>query len=44
MIWEISPFSNFEILGAFVNRFTADDKYAVPDSENFRFPIEKKLY
>ena len=43
MIWKISPLSKFEILGAFVNRFTANDKYAVPDCENMQFPIEKQL-
>ena len=39
-----SPLSKFEILGAFVNTLAADDKYAVPDCENLRFPIQMELY
>ena len=44
MIWKISHWSKFQILGAFVNRLSADDKYAVPDCENLRFPIQMELY
>ena len=34
MIWKISRLSKLEILGAFVKRLTANDKYDVPDCEN----------
>ena len=36
MIWKISPWFKFEIIGLFVNTWTADYKYPVPDCENFR--------
>ena len=35
MIWKISPLLKFEILIVFVNTMTADEKYPVPDCENF---------
>ena len=31
MIWKISPWLKFEIIGLFVNTWTADYKYPVPD-------------
>ena len=34
---------NFEIIGLFVNTWTADYKYPVPDSENLAFPIQIQL-
>ena len=43
MIRKISALSKFEILGAFVNTLTADDKYAFPDCENLGFPIQVQL-
>ena len=43
MIWKMSPLSKFEILGAFVNRWTSNDKYDVPDCENLGFPIQMQL-
>ena len=39
MIRKISPLVKFEILIVFVDTFTADDKYPVPDCENLLFPI-----
>ena len=39
MIWKISPLVKFEILIVFVDTFTNDDKYPVPDCENLLFPI-----
>ena len=33
----------FEIIGLFVNRWTADYKYPVPDCENLPFPIQIQL-
>ena len=44
MIWKISPFFKFEILGLFVNTLTADDKYALLDCENLPFPIQMQLF
>ena len=43
MIWEISPWLKFKILGVFVNTVTADDKYPVRDAENLQFPIQIQL-
>ena len=43
MIWKISPSLKFEIIGLFVNTWTADYKYALPDYENLRFPIQIQL-
>ena len=36
MIWKISPWLKFEIIGLFANTWTADYKYPVTDCENFR--------
>ena len=38
IIWKISPWLKFEIIGLFVNTWTADYKYRVPDCENLPFP------
>ena len=43
MIWKISPLLKFEMIGVFVNTWTADYKYPVPDCENFSFLIQMKL-
>ena len=40
MIWKIYPRLKFEIIGLFVNTWTADYKYPVPDRENLPFPIQ----
>ena len=42
MIWKISPWLKFQIIGLFANRWTADYKYPVTDCENlkFRFQIQ----
>ena len=37
MIWKISPWMKFEIIGFFFNTWTADYKYPVPDCENLPF-------
>ena len=41
--WKIFPLLKFEILGVFVNTYTADDKYPVQDIENLQFPIQMQL-
>ena len=33
----------FEVIGVFVNTFTADDKYPVRDCGNFNFCIQMQL-
>ena len=43
MIWKISSWLKFAILGVFVNTLTADYMYAVPDTENLLFPIPAQL-
>ena len=43
IIQKISSLLKFEILGGFVNRLTADDKYHVWDCENLQFPIPRQL-
>ena len=43
MIWKISPWLKFKIIGWFVNTWTADYKYPVPDCENLLFPIQIQL-
>ena len=43
IIWKISPWLKFEIIGLFVNTWTADYKYPVPDCENLPFPIQIQL-
>ena len=39
----MSPLVLGEILGVFVNRFTADGKYPVQDFENLQLPIQNQL-
>ena len=39
MICEISPWLKFEIIGLFVDTWTADYQYPLPDCENLAFPI-----
>ena len=43
MIWKISPLLMFEIIGLFVNTWTADYKYPVTDCENLPFPMQIEL-
>ena len=43
MIWKISLWLKFEIIGLFFNTWTADYKYPVPDCENLPFPIQIQL-
>ena len=43
MTWKISPSLKFEMIGLFVNTWTADYKYRVPDFENLLFPIRIML-
>ena len=43
MTWKISPWLKFEIIGLFVNTWTADYNYPVPDCENLPFAIQIKL-
>ena len=43
MIWKISPWCKFEVIVLFVNTWTADYKYPVPDCENLPFPIQIQL-
>ena len=43
MIFEISPWMNFEIIGLFVTTWTADYKYRVLDCVNLPFPIQIQL-
>ena len=43
MIWKISPWLKFEIMGLFVKTWTADYKYPVRDCENLPFPIQIQL-
>ena len=40
IIWKISPWLKFEIIGLFVNTWTADCKYPVPYCDNLLFPIQ----
>ena len=42
-IWKISRWLKFEIIGFFVNSWTAGYKYPVPDCKNLSFPIQIKL-
>ena len=44
MIWKISLWFKFEIIGLFVNTWTTDYKYPVRDCENLSFPIQIRLY
>ena len=43
MIWKISRWLKFESIGLFVNTWTADYKYPVPDCENLTFPLQFQL-
>ena len=43
IIWKTSPWLKFGIIGLFVNTWTADYKYPVPDCENLPFPIQIQL-
>ena len=43
MIWKISPWLKFGIIGLFVNTWTAHYKYPVQDCENLLFPIQIHL-
>ena len=43
IIWKTSPWLKFEIIGLFVNTWTANYKYPVPDCENSPFPIQIEL-
>ena len=43
VIWKISTWLKFDIIGLFANRWTADYKYPVPDCENLPFAIQIQL-
>ena len=43
IIWKKSPWLKFEIIGLFVNTWTADYRYPVPDCETLAFPIQIQL-
>ena len=43
MIRKISPLFKFENIRVFLNTWTADYKYSVPDCENLQFPIQMQL-
>ena len=43
IIWKISTWLKFHIIGLFANTWTADYKYPVPDCENLPFPIQIQL-
>ena len=43
IIWKISTWLKFGIIGLFANTWTADYKYHVPDCENLPFPIQIQL-
>ena len=43
MVSKIPSWCKFEIKGFFVNTWTVDYKYPVPDCENFPFPIRLQL-
>ena len=43
MIWKISPLLKFEIIGVFVNTWTADYKYPLPDCKSLSFNIQMQL-
>ena len=40
IIWKISIWLKFHIIGLFANTWTVDYKYPVPDCENLPFPIQ----
>ena len=41
--WKISTWLKFKMIGLFVNTWTADYKYPVPECENLPFPIQIQL-
>ena len=43
IIWKMPSWNKFEIIGLFVNTWTADYKYPVLDYENLPFPIQIQL-
>ena len=43
VIWKISTWLKFDIIGLFANTWTADYKYLFPDCENLPFPIQIQL-
>ena len=43
IIWKISTWLKFDIIGLFANTWAADFKYPVPDCENLLFPIQIQL-
>ena len=43
IIWKISTWLKFDIIGLFANTWTADYKYSVPDCENLPCPIQLQL-
>ena len=43
MIWNISPLLKFQMIGVFVNTWTADYNYPVPDCQNLLFPVQMQL-
>ena len=43
MIWKISTWYKFHIIGLSANTWTADYKYPVPDCESLTFPIRVEL-
>ena len=43
IIWKITPWLKFGIIGLFVNTWTAHYNYPVPVSKNLPFPIQIQL-
>ena len=43
MIWKLSPWFKFEIIGLFANTWTSDYKYPVTDCDNLLFSIQIQL-
>ena len=43
IIWKLSPWLKFEIIGLFANTWTSDYKYPVTDGENLPFPNQIQL-
>ena len=43
IFWKTFPWLKFRIIGLFVNIWTVDYKYPVPDCGNFLFPIQIQL-
>ena len=43
MIWNITPWLKFEIIGLSANTWTADYKHPLTDSKNLPFPIQIQL-